>query len=158
MNFYLIPNCIIFFKNSFCGLTSKTLIDAKAAFTDMVSFGYRQLPVFLKPKQLNNKDSVSELVFAHKSVEVESSDSLSPLSIFRKALALRKELIAPEELTWHETGDKHVLHFSRPNGWHCITNFGFTSYPIPAGLSVLHSSTAVEGDLLPGAATIWLKG
>lgn len=58
----------IFFKNSFCGLTSKTHIDAKAAFTNMISFGYRQLPVFLKPKQLNNKDSVTELVFAHKSV------------------------------------------------------------------------------------------
>lgn len=66
----LIYECI-FFKNSFCGLTSKTLIDAKAAFTDMVSFGYRQLPVFLKPKQLNNKDSVSELVFAHKSVDIK---------------------------------------------------------------------------------------
>ena len=64
----LVYECI-FFRNSFCGLTSKTNTDAKAAFTNMVSFGYRQLPVFLKPKQLNNKDSVSELVFAHKSVE-----------------------------------------------------------------------------------------
>lgn len=63
----LIYECI-FFRNSFCGLTSKTQTDAKAAFTNMVSFGYRQLPVFLKPKQLNNKDSVTELVFAHKSV------------------------------------------------------------------------------------------
>jgi len=62
----------IFFKNSFCGLTSKTQVDAKAAFTNMIAFGYRQLPVFLKPKQLNNKDSVSELVFAHKTVEVKS--------------------------------------------------------------------------------------
>lgn len=61
----------IFFKNSFCGLTSKTQVDAKAAFTNMISFGYRQLPVFLKPKQLNNKDSVSELVFAHKSVDIK---------------------------------------------------------------------------------------
>lgn len=61
----------IFYKNSFCGLTSKTQVDAKAAFTNMIAFGYRQLPVFLKPKQLNNKDSVSELVFAHKSVEVK---------------------------------------------------------------------------------------
>lgn len=61
----------IFFKNSFCGLTSKTQVDAKTAFTNMLSFGYRQLPVFLKPKQLNNKDSVSELVFAHKSVEIK---------------------------------------------------------------------------------------
>ena len=63
----------IFFKNSFCGLTSKTQIDAKKAFTDMISFGYRQLPVFLKPKQLNNKDSVTELVFAHKSVEIKGT-------------------------------------------------------------------------------------
>lgn len=68
----LVYECI-FYKNSFCGLTSKTQVDAKAAFTNMVSFGYRQLPVFLKPKQLNNKDSVSELVFAHKSVEVRGA-------------------------------------------------------------------------------------
>lgn len=66
----LIYECI-FFKNSFCGLTSKTQVDAKSAFTNMVSFGYRQLPVFLKPKQLNNKDSVTELVFAHKTVDIK---------------------------------------------------------------------------------------
>lgn len=66
----LIYECI-FYKNSFCGLTSKTQVDAKNTFTNLVAFGYRQLPVFLKPKQLNNKDSVSELVFAHKSVDVK---------------------------------------------------------------------------------------
>ena len=66
----LVYECI-FFKNSFCGLTSKSSIDAKSAFTNMISFGYKQLPVFLKPKQLNNKDSVSELVFAHKSIEIK---------------------------------------------------------------------------------------
>ena len=66
----LVYECI-FYRNSFCGLTSKTQTDAKNAFTNMVAFGYRQLPVFLKPKQLNNKDSVSELVFAHKSVNVK---------------------------------------------------------------------------------------
>ena len=62
----LIYECI-FFKNSKCGLVSKSKDDSKAAFTDMVSFGYRQLPVFLKPKQVNKEDSVTELVFAHKS-------------------------------------------------------------------------------------------
>jgi len=66
----LIYECI-FFRNSFCGLVSKTERDGKVTFSNMVSFGYRQLPVFLKPKQLNNKDSVSELVFAHKTVEVK---------------------------------------------------------------------------------------
>lgn len=61
----------IFFKNSNCGLTSKTAMDAGTAFTNMVSFGYRQLPVFLKPKQINNKDSVTKLVFAHKSMDIK---------------------------------------------------------------------------------------
>lgn len=72
----LVYECI-FYKNSVCGLTSKTQIDAKAAFTNMVSFGYRQLPVFLKPKQLNNRDSVTELVFAHKSVDVKGGKGSS---------------------------------------------------------------------------------
>ena len=44
----LVYECI-FYRNSFCGLTSKTQIDAKSAFTNMISFGYRQLPVFLNP-------------------------------------------------------------------------------------------------------------
>lgn len=61
----------IFFKNSLCGLVSKTQQDSRDTFTDMVSFGYRQLPAFLQPKQLNDKDSVSELVFAHKSANVK---------------------------------------------------------------------------------------
>lgn len=65
----LIYECI-FFKNSFCGLVSKTLQDSRDTFTDMVAFGYRQLPVFLMPKQLNDKDSVTEFVFAHKSTKV----------------------------------------------------------------------------------------
>lgn len=62
----LIYECI-FFKDSKCGLVSKTRDDARAAFVDMVSFGYRRLPAFLKPKQINKEDSVTELVFAKKS-------------------------------------------------------------------------------------------
>lgn len=66
----LIYECV-FFKNSVCGLVSKSNVDGRTAFTNMVAFGYRQLPVFLKPKQLNNKDSVTELVFAHKTTTVK---------------------------------------------------------------------------------------
>lgn len=68
----LIYECI-FFKDSKCGLVSKTKEDSKTAFTDMVSFGYRQLPVFLKPAQTNREDSVTELVFAHKSQTTKDS-------------------------------------------------------------------------------------
>jgi len=66
----LIYECI-FFKNSNCGLVSKSRDDSRDTFTEMVSFGYRQLPPFLKPKQLNKEDSVSELVFAQKSANIK---------------------------------------------------------------------------------------
>ena len=61
----LIYECI-FYTNSNCGLVSKTQIDSRDTFTDMAAFGYHQLPVFLKPRQLNREGSVTELVFAAK--------------------------------------------------------------------------------------------
>ena len=62
----------IFFKNSNCGLLSKTKDDSKATFTEMVTAAYRLLPAFLKPKQVNKEDSVTELVFAHKSQTIKA--------------------------------------------------------------------------------------
>lgn len=56
----------IFYKRSNCGLISKTKEDSKATFTEMISNAYQELPVYLKPKQVNKEDSVTELVFAHK--------------------------------------------------------------------------------------------
>lgn len=67
----LIYECI-FFTNSNCGLVSKTQVDSRDTFTDMAAFGYHQLPVFLKPRQLNRADSVTELVFAVKNEKGES--------------------------------------------------------------------------------------
>ena len=108
--------------------------------------------------------------FADYSIEGESSDPTSTLSIFRKALTLRKTLIAPEEMTWHETGDASVLHFSRPNGWHCVTNFGRGHFDLTGIGQVLHSSgplaeaglflvhgVETSGNDLPPATTVWLK-
>jgi len=61
----LVYECI-FYTNSNCGLVSKTNIDSRDTFTDMVRHGYNNLPVFLKPRQLNRADSVTELVFDAK--------------------------------------------------------------------------------------------
>jgi hypothetical protein len=61
----LIWECI-FYENSNCGLISKTKDDSRDTYTDMVAFGYRQLPPFLKPKQINREESVTELVFDQK--------------------------------------------------------------------------------------------
>lgn len=66
----LVYECI-FYENSNCGLISKTKDDSKDTFTDMVGFGYRQLPPFLKPKQVNKEDSVTEYVFAQKSSNIK---------------------------------------------------------------------------------------
>ena len=96
--------------------------------------------------------------FGEYSIEAESADPTSPLSIFRKALALRKTLIAPEDMTWHETGDAQVLHFSRPNGWNCITNFGRNHYNFDGAGEVIHSSgPLVKSGDLPPATTVWLR-
>lgn len=65
----------IFFKNSNCGLVSKSNEDGRATFTEMVAYGYRQLPAFLKPKQLNREDTVTELVFAQKASNVKEGSA-----------------------------------------------------------------------------------
>lgn len=69
----LIYECI-FYTNSNCGLVSKTQIDSRDTFTDMAAFGYQQLPIFLKPRQLNREGSVTELVFAAK-IDKKSTSS-----------------------------------------------------------------------------------
>lgn len=69
----LVYECI-FYTNSNCGLVSKTNIDSRDTFTDMVRHGYNRLPIFLKPRQLNRADSVTELVFAAKIVKGETDD------------------------------------------------------------------------------------
>lgn len=69
----LIYECI-FYTNSNCGLVSKTQIDSRDTFTDMAAFGYQQLPIFLKPRQLNREGSVTELVFAAK-IDKKNTDS-----------------------------------------------------------------------------------
>ena len=94
--------------------------------------------------------------FADFSVEAESGDSASPLEIFRAALKLRRELQCAEEIIWHETTSEDVLHFSRPNGWNCITNFKASKYPMPDGEILLASSPLVNGKITAGT-TVWFK-
>lgn len=69
----LVYECI-FFTNSNCGLVSKTQTDSRTTFTDMVRHGYNQCPIFLKPRQLNRADSVTELTFATRLKNGEAGD------------------------------------------------------------------------------------
>jgi alpha-glucosidase len=94
--------------------------------------------------------------FADYSVEAEEKDPQSPLAIYRKALKLRKELQTKEEIKWHKTRDNSVLHYSRPNGWNCITNFRAQSYTMPKG-EILVSSSPIVGGQIPAGTTVWFK-
>ncbi|MGI6879090.1 glycoside hydrolase family 13 protein [Microbacterium sp. gxy059] len=95
--------------------------------------------------------------FGASSVEAQAGDPSSTLSLYREALALRRELQSDETLEWLEeisAGD--VLAFSRPNGWVSVTNFGSAPVDLPDG-EVLLSSSPLEGGRLPGAATAWIR-
>ena len=95
--------------------------------------------------------------FGEHSVEAESKKSGSTLDMYRKALKLRKKLQTSEELEWIKTSNADVVHFSRPNGWHCITNFRGADFKLPAG-EILHSSGPLKaGRKLPKATTVWMK-
>jgi len=94
--------------------------------------------------------------FGKYSVEAEEKEPHSPLAIYRKALELRKSLQTKEEIKWHKTKDVSVLHYARPNGWHCITNFRSQSYPMPKGEILISSQPLVDGRI-PAGTTVWFK-
>jgi alpha-glucosidase len=96
--------------------------------------------------------------FAEYAVDVEAADPASTLSLYRKALGLRRQLQTGESLEWRETGRADVLRFARPNGWQVVTNFG--TEPVDLGAdadAVVLSTRPLRDGALPGEATAWLS-
>jgi len=93
--------------------------------------------------------------FGPLSVAAQENRRGSTLELYRHALQLRRRLQAAEHFEWVEA-DGAVLHFRRPGGWDCVTNFGPDSAPLPAGQVVLSSGSTPVADELPGETTVWL--
>jgi alpha-glucosidase len=93
--------------------------------------------------------------FAEVSVEAESAEADSTLSLYRRALRLRRELATVEDLEWIPA-PAGVVHFSRPGGWHCITNFDGEPVALPEG-DVLLTTAAIGDGMLPAPATAWVR-
>jgi len=93
--------------------------------------------------------------FGDYSVEKEAGEPDSTLSLYRRALALRRELQTEESLEWVETGRDDVLHFRRSNGWEVVTNFGSEPFALSRHDAVISSRPLDEHDALPGDATVW---
>lgn len=97
--------------------------------------------------------------FAALSVATQATDEGSMLSLYRKAIALRRQhLRADEGITLLDRGPD-VLAFRRDSGIACFTNFGSTPVQLPPGRVLLSSATTVEpaADVsLPPDTTVWM--
>jgi alpha-glucosidase len=92
--------------------------------------------------------------FAAYAVSAQAADPASTLNLYRRALALRREMFVGDDLRWIES-ESSVLHFARA-GLRCITNFGTDSVELPDG-EVLLSSAQLDDGMLPSDATAWLR-
>jgi alpha-glucosidase len=94
--------------------------------------------------------------FGPLSVQAQEHDPGSALTLYRQALSWRRRLRAAEHLEWLPGTGADVLHFGRPGGWQCVTNFGPGAVPLPSGTVVLASSARPDG-LLPADTTAWIQ-
>jgi alpha-glucosidase len=93
--------------------------------------------------------------FGPLSVAAQEHDPASTLSLYRQALTWRRRLRAMETLEWLPGASGQVLHFARPGGWHCVTNFGPGAVPLPPGTVVVASAPLAQGRL-PADTTAWV--
>jgi alpha-glucosidase len=91
-------------------------------------------------------------------VETQSGDARSMLTLYRDGLRLRREAPWGDEaaLTWlPSTGS--VLAFVRGERFVCVVNFGPEAIPLLPGHDVLIASNELEGGAVPQDTTVWLR-
>ena len=107
--------------------------------------------------------------FADFAADRESAQPDSMLTLYRRALALRHELMpADTSLTWLDedrpsnlpdgADGQHggVIAYRRSNGWASVTNFGAEPVALPAGEVLLTSGELCADGRLPQDTTAWL--
>ncbi|MEY4102510.1 MAG: hypothetical protein RIR88_644 [Actinomycetota bacterium] len=93
--------------------------------------------------------------FGEYAVAAEDGVEGSTLELYRAAINLRKSLQSAETLNWVHSIHRNVVHFTRPGGWHCVTNFGKKAIALPSGTVRLSSQPLVDGKL-PANSTAWI--
>ena len=104
------------------------------------------------PLWLDQPDGWSTL-----SVEAQTDDPSSMLSLYREGLRIRREAPWGEssDLSWLDYGDD-VIAFARGERFVCIVNFGPEPVELPAGADILVGSASPVGNALPQDTTVWL--
>jgi alpha-glucosidase len=99
--------------------------------------------------------------WAGLAVSAQLQDDSSMLSLYRRAIALRRAEPALHTLAavWVDSPDE-VLHLRRPDGrggaLEVVVNMSSRDYPLPDG-AVLLASQAGTGAVLPPDAAVWLR-
>lgn len=94
-------------------------------------------------------------------VEAQHADPESTLNLYRDALRLRRELpeLGDGPFEWWDAAAEasDVLAFRRGDSFACVVNTGDDTVALPAGATLLLSSSPLEDGALPGNATAWLR-
>ncbi|GAB2446037.1 glycoside hydrolase family 13 protein [Streptosporangium sandarakinum] len=88
-------------------------------------------------------------------VEAQSADPGSMLTLYRAALRIRRDRLGDGTLTWIDLGPG-VLAFTRESGLTCVTNLGPDPVRLPPHGSVLLASGQLDDAVLPADTTAWL--
>ncbi len=97
--------------------------------------------------------------FAHLAASLQDGDDASMLTLYRRALALRRRLlVADDHIEFLDLG-ADVFGFRRGGGIRCIVNMGDEAIPMPPGELLLCSDAAIERDQaeLPADTAVWLR-
>jgi alpha-glucosidase len=94
--------------------------------------------------------------WADLAIEAQLEDPASTLSLYRRALELRREhpAVSGDGVEWFGA-PAGCLAFRRPGGLVCALNAADTPVPLPPG-EVLLSSGSVDGSQLPPDTAVWL--
>ena len=121
-----------------------------------------RVPLPWEPKGPSLGFSVSEpwmpqpAAFASLAASVQIFDRESTHSLYRQALALRRELlVADEEIEMIDLGPE-TLAYRRGSGIACVVNMGSDSLRLPDGEVLLASAPLKDGELPPDTA-VWVS-
>jgi alpha-glucosidase len=101
--------------------------------------------------------------WAPLTVEAQTGDTGSMLSLYRTALSIRRShpALGDGTMTWLESPgfdrNSDVLAFSRGLGFVSVTNLSDGPIELPSYTRLLLSSTPLAGGLLPQDSTAWLR-
>ncbi|MEV0644954.1 glycoside hydrolase family 13 protein [Phytomonospora sp. NPDC050363] len=97
--------------------------------------------------------------WGERTVEAQSGDPASMLSLYQAALGRRREetVLGHGPMTWLDAREG-VLAFTREDALTCVVNLSAEPLALPEGHEVLLASGDLEGDALPTDSAVWLRG